>query len=362
MKKYLVGGAVRDKLLGLEPKEKDWVVVNSSPEELISLGYKQVGKNFPVFLHPKTFEEYALARVEKKVNTGHQGFEFNTEKSVTLEQDLLRRDLTINAIAEDGDNKLIDPFNGLKDIENRELRHVSDAFSEDPLRVFRVARFYASLSEYNFKIHDSTYIAMQSIVDSGEIESLSRERLWGEFSKAFSTKEPYKFFEALINSGTAKKYFPEVVDNEILKKKIIYFAKQNISKDIFISLIGFSVDFLELFGFPKKIVDLYFIFNEFGAKFLSLELKKELVLNFLNELDAFRRPDRLYNFLIQINCFLDFHNQDENSKINIFDDILKNIESKINYGNLKNLNVAQIKQSVENTNLNIINKILSKNT
>ena len=362
MKKYLVGGAVRDKLLGLEPKEKDWVVGNSSAEELVSLGYKQVGKHFPVFLHPNTFEEHALARVEKKINKGHQGFEFNTGKSITLEEDLLRRDLTINAIAEDENNKLIDPYNGVKDIENRKLRHVSDAFSEDPLRVFRVARFYASLSDYNFTIHDSTYTEMKSIVDSGEIESLSKERLWEEFSKAFSTKEPWKFFEALINSGAAKKYFPEVIDNAILKKKIIYFNKQNISKDIFLSLIGFSVDFLELFGFPKKIIGLYFIFNEFGVKFLSLDLKKELVLNFLNELDAFRRPDRLYNLLIQINCFLDFHGKDEHSKINIFDSILKQIESKISYGDLTNLNVDQIKHSVENTNLNIINKILSKNT
>ena len=134
MKIYLVGGAVRDKILGIKPKERDWVVVNGSSQELIKLGYKQVGKNFPVFLHPVTSEEYALARIEKKIKEGHKGFEFNTSNEVTLEEDLLRRDLTINAIAEDEDGNVIDPYNGIKDIEDRTLRHVSKAFTEDPLR------------------------------------------------------------------------------------------------------------------------------------------------------------------------------------------------------------------------------------
>ena len=152
MKIYLVGGAVRDKLLGITPKEKDWVVVGSNQAELLKLGYKQVGKQFPVFLHPKTSEEYALARVEKKIGKGHKAFEFNTNEKVSLEEDLQRRDLTINAIAQDEKGELIDPFKGISDIENRIFRHVSDAFLEDPLRVFRVARFYAVFKEYEFKI------------------------------------------------------------------------------------------------------------------------------------------------------------------------------------------------------------------
>ena len=177
MKIYLVGGAIRDHLLGLEPVERDWVVVDSEQKELLSLGYKQVGKHFPVFLHPDTSEEYALARVEKN-QKGHKGFEFTANKDVTLEQDLQRRDLTINAIAQDENGNYIDPYNGILDLEKRIMRHVSDAFIEDPLRVFRVARFYAKYKEHGFIIHESTYKIMQKISASNEIDTLSRERLW----------------------------------------------------------------------------------------------------------------------------------------------------------------------------------------
>ena len=206
MKIYLVGGAVRDKLLGITPKEKDWVVVGSNQAELLKLGYKQVGKQFPVFLHPKTSEEYALARVEKKIGKGHKAFEFNTNEKVSLEEDLQRRDLTINAIAQDEKGELIDPFKGISDIENRIFRHVSDAFLEDPLRVFRVARFYAVFKEYEFKIHDSTIEIMRKIVKSGEIDFLSKERLWGELSEAFNSKNPWMFFQVLIDIDFSKSY------------------------------------------------------------------------------------------------------------------------------------------------------------
>ena len=358
MKVYLVGGAIRDKLLGLTPKEKDWVVVNSNPSQLIELGYKQVGKKFPVFLHPETFEEYALARLEKKTNKGHKGFEFDTSESVTLEQDLLRRDITINAIAQDDNGDLIDPHNGITDLENRIIRHVSDAFSEDPLRIFRVARFYCVLSDYNFTIHEATYEVMKNIVKSGEIEDLSRERLWTELSKAFNSKNPWKFFDVLIKTNAAEKYFPEVMSNDLIRKKIIYFSNTNIEKDIFLSILGFSVDFIELFGFPKKIIDLYFIFNEFITKFISLEMQDKSILNFLNSLDAFRRPERLKAFLIQAQYFIDFHKMKEGEKINIFIKINNIIENKIDYGNLTNKNVEDIKRNIENINLNIINSIL----
>ena len=322
MKTYLVGGAVRDKLLGIEPKEKDWVVVESNQQELLNLGYKQVGKKFPVFLHPETFEEYALARIERKTEVGHKGFEFDTSKSVTLKQDLLRRDLTINAIAEDHKGILIDPYNGINDLENRLLRHVSDAFSEDPLRVFRVARFYATLNKYNFKIHKTTFKAMKEIVNSGEIELLSRERLWIELSKSFDTKYSWMFFEALILSNVAAKYFPEIINNDLLKRKIMYFSKIDIDKNIFLSIVGFSLDFIDLFGFPKKITDLYFI------------------------------------FLTQVKYYIDFHEMRENNKLDIFNRLHKSLVNKIDYGDLKNQDIKDIKKKIKDINLSVINLVL----
>ena len=358
MKTYLVGGAVRDKLLGIEPKEKDWVVVESNQQELLNLGYKQVGKKFPVFLHPETFEEYALARIERKTEVGHKGFKFDTSKSVTLKQDLLRRDLTINAIAEDHKGILIDPYNGINDLENRLLRHVSDAFSEDPLRVFRVARFYATLNKYNFKIHKTTFEAMKEIVNSGEIELLSRERLWVELSKSFDTKNSWMFFEALILSNVAAKYFPEIINNDLLKRKIMHFSKIDIDKDIFLSIAGFSLNFIDLFGFPKKITDLYFIFNEFSAKFLSLKLDAKDILYFLNALDAFRRPERLKIFLTQVKYFIDFHEMRENNKLDIFNRLHKSLVNKIDYGDLKNKDIKDIKKKIEDINLSVITLVL----
>ncbi len=360
MKIYLVGGAIRDKLLGLEPKEKDWVVINSSPQELLNLGYKQVGKDFPVFLNPHTTEEYALARKERKVNKGHQGFEFDISSIVTLEQDLLRRDLTINAIAQDEEGGLIDPYNGIADIENKVLRHVSEAFTEDPLRVFRLARFYAKLYSYNFNIHDSTYKIIERIVNSGEIETLSPERLWGELSKAFNTPDPWMFFEVLIKSKVAEKYIPEILHNNLLKEKILFFSKKNIEKNMFLSIAGFSNNFVTLFGFPKKILDIYFMYNEFQPKFFSLQMQSEKILSFLNTLDAFRRPERLKIFLKQIKYSTNFSQINKDLKLSIFFELSEIIEKKINYGDLINIEVEKIKRKIEKINLNLISSVLSK--
>ena len=182
MKIYLVGGAVRDQLLGLPVKEKDWVVVGSTPNEMRKNKFKQVGKDFPVFIHPKTGEEYALARTERKSGHGYTGFEFDTNPNVTLEEDLERRDLTINAIAQDEDGTLIDPFNGQEDIKNKKLRHVSDAFSEDPLRVLRIARFKANLQ--NFEVDPKTMDKVREVINSGELEYLTGERIWLELYKS----------------------------------------------------------------------------------------------------------------------------------------------------------------------------------
>ena len=182
MKIYKVGGAVRDSLLGIDSKDNDWVVIGSTVEEMLAKGFKKVGKNFPVFLHPITKEEYALARTEKKTGKGYKGFDFVFTPNITLEEDLMRRDLTINAIAEDENGKIIDPFNGRTDLKNKTLKHISDAFYEDPLRALRIARFSAQLN--GFKIHTDTKKALQKISDENELEYLTRERVWEETIKA----------------------------------------------------------------------------------------------------------------------------------------------------------------------------------
>ncbi len=197
MKIYLVGGAVRDKLLGLPVKDRDWVVVGASAEEMLELGYEQVGKDFPVFLHPQTKEEYALARTERKTGTGHTGFSINASPEVTLEEDLLRRDLTINAMAEDEDGNLIDPYGGREDIHNKILRHVSDAFSEDPLRVLRVARFSARFAHLGFEVAQETLQMMQQLVNNSELNTLPPERVWQEVRRALSEQTPAFFFLTL---------------------------------------------------------------------------------------------------------------------------------------------------------------------
>ncbi len=209
MKVYLVGGAVRDRLLGIaeDTTDKDWVVVGSSVAEMLDLGYRQVGKEFPVFLHPGTQEEYALARLERKVGKGYKGFEFDTSQQVTLEQDLSRRDLTINAMAE-RNGKLIDPFNGQDDLDNGLLRHVSDAFSEDPVRVLRVARFAARFKPFGFKVAHKTHRLMKDMVVSGEVDALTPERVFKELDKALSYETPSAFFKVLSACGADKKVFP----------------------------------------------------------------------------------------------------------------------------------------------------------
>ncbi len=210
MKTYLVGGAVRDKLLGLEPKERDWVVVGSSPDEMLKLGYKPVGKDFPVFLHPETKEEYALARTERKTAPGYTGFSFHAAPDVTLEEDLLRRDLTINAIAMDDDGSLIDPFNGQDDLEAGLLKHVSAAFSEDPVRILRIARFAARFTKFGFKVAHGTNKLMRNMVDNGEVDALVAERVWKELASALAESNPEAFFKVLRGCGALAKLFPEI--------------------------------------------------------------------------------------------------------------------------------------------------------
>ncbi|WP_223427375.1 multifunctional CCA addition/repair protein [Alcanivorax limicola] len=207
---YLVGGAVRDDLLGLPIKERDWVVVGATPEQLHTLGYTPVGRDFPVFLHPQSKEEYALARTERKAGTGYHGFAFNAAPDVTLEDDLVRRDLTINAMARKPGGPLVDPHGGLEDLKARRLRHVSPAFAEDPLRVLRVARFAARYHWLGFTVADDTLALMRQLSDSGELATLAPERIWKETEKALTEQTPEVYFQVLEQCGALTVLFPEL--------------------------------------------------------------------------------------------------------------------------------------------------------
>jgi tRNA nucleotidyltransferase (CCA-adding enzyme) len=210
MKIYLVGGAVRDKLLGLPVQDRDYVVVGATPEEMVAQGFKPVGADFPVFLHPQTKEEYALARTERKSGRGYKGFTVYAAPDVTLEDDLTRRDLTINAMAEDEAGTLVDPFGGAADLRAGILRHVSPAFAEDPVRVLRVARFAARYADRGFRVADETFTLMRQLVDSGEVDHLVAERVWQELEGALGEKTPARFFETLRACGALARLFPEI--------------------------------------------------------------------------------------------------------------------------------------------------------
>ena len=207
---FLVGGAIRDRLLGREVDEFDYVVVGARPDDLLALGFCQVGKDFPVFLHPQTKDEYALARTERKTGPGYHGFAVHADPDVTLDEDLRRRDLTINALAQDSDGALIDPYGGLADLEARVLRHVSPAFAEDPVRILRVARFAARFADRGFRVADETMHLMRQMVAAGEVDALVSERVWQELSKALGESRPSVFFETLRGCGALQRLFPEL--------------------------------------------------------------------------------------------------------------------------------------------------------
>jgi len=210
MEMYLVGGAVRDELLGLAVRERDWVVVGATPAQMLRLGFRQVGKDFPVFLHPESGEEYALARTERKQGPGYYGFEVHADPDVTLEQDLLRRDLTINAMARDAQGRLFDPYGGQADLQGKLLRHVSPAFAEDPVRVLRVARFHARFAPLGFSIAAETAQLMRDLARSGELDALVAERVWQETERALSEPEPQLYFQTLRDCGALRALFPEI--------------------------------------------------------------------------------------------------------------------------------------------------------
>lgn len=314
MEVFLVGGAVRDELLGKTVVEKDWVVVGATPQEMIKQGYIQVGKDFPVFLHPSTKEEYALARTERKTGRGYTGFHVYTSPEVTLEEDLARRDLTINAIAKDKKGKLIDPFGGSEDIEKRVLRHVSPAFVEDPLRVLRVARFATRFNELGFKIAPKTMKLMQEIVSAGEMEHLVADRVWSEMDKAFSEKDTWVFFDVLKKTHAMDVLFPMLLEDRKAYKQAYSNLKEACEKQAskVIKLAVFLYPFAQASGDDKFITafcEKYRVSNEYrtAASLIARangDFKKVLdthgakaMLSFLEKMDVFRRPAHLVLFL-----------------------------------------------------------------
>jgi tRNA nucleotidyltransferase (CCA-adding enzyme) len=292
VKTYVVGGAVRDELLGLPVQDRDHVVVGSTPEEMARLGYKPVGKDFPVFLHPKTHEEYALARTERKSGRGYKGFTVHAAPDVTLEEDLKRRDLTINAMAKAEDGTLIDPFGGKKDLESKILRHVSEAFAEDPVRILRVARFAA---RFGFQVADETMALMKQMVQSGEADSLVAERVWQEFAKGLGEKEPGKMLDVLDRSGLAAKLLPEV------KVRPKAFSG---SIPVRFALLAWPMSEAEAESLsarlraPNEVRELALLASR-NRIFLKEagNASPQALLEFLKRADAFRRPERFAELL-----------------------------------------------------------------
>lgn len=316
MKIYLVGGAVRDQLLNLPVKERDWVVTGASVDDMLRLGYQRVGKEFPVFLHPETHEEYALARMERKVKPGYKGFELDTSLGVTLEEDLLRRDLTINAMALDLETKtIIDPYNGQKDLAAKLLRHVSPAFAEDPVRILRVGRFLARYAALGFHVAPETNALMNDMVKSGEVQALVAERVWKELERSLGEKHPDKFFEVLESCGAMPILFPELIEP----------ATQHIDKNsnnwlAFLTAIQTTNDtavrlavlmhnspdsknkiaaLANRYRLPTHYRELAVITAQFYKDALMAKvLPAEDLLNLLSGLDVFRRENRFLQFLL----------------------------------------------------------------
>lgn len=387
MKVYLVGGAVRDKLLGIPVKEKDWVVVGSTPQEMRDKGYKQVGKDFPVFINPKTGEEYALARTERKSGHGYTGFEFDTNPNVTLEEDLARRDLTINAIAQDEDGTLIDPFNGQEDIKNKKLRHVSDAFSEDPLRVLRVARFKANLK--NFEITKETLQKIEEVIISNEMKYLTGERIWLELIKSH---DPLRFFFALkdISPETLLDIFPHATiksdkqpsidkyTGDIIHDEIKYMTKEEVDR-VFDRRMVNHPDYLD---WPKYVQISYllwlFVPPDSNAMDVALEnisapneckelskllyfnvlvgfelneIEPDGLLRFIKKLDI-RKEERLKNYLMIKKGEHDIYNK------LLIEDLICDIKSFKLDNKDQNKSGEEIQKIVENAHLEIVNKHL----
>jgi tRNA nucleotidyltransferase (CCA-adding enzyme) len=340
MKVYLVGGAVRDQQLEIPVTERDWCVVGATPDDLERDGYKRVGKDFPVFLHAQTGEEYALARTERKTAAGYHGFSFNTSPDITIEEDLERRDLTINAMAIDDAGKLVDPYGGQNDIREKKLRHVSDAFSEDPVRVLRVAKFAARFAELGFEVAPETMAMMKAMVGNGEVDALVPDRVWKETQEALAGRDPHTFFAVLRDCGALRSVYPEIDalfgvpqpakwhpeidcgvhtlmvlqqatllsrDADVRFAALVHdLGKATTPKEHLPSHNGHERRSVKLvrnlcqrLPVPKSFRELGLLAAEFhGHCHRAFELRPETVLKVLERTDAFRREDRFEKFLL----------------------------------------------------------------
>ncbi|WP_297790932.1 multifunctional CCA tRNA nucleotidyl transferase/2'3'-cyclic phosphodiesterase/2'nucleotidase/phosphatase [uncultured Marinobacter sp.] len=316
METYLVGGAVRDELLSLEVKDRDWVVVGATPEEMLKQGFKQVGADFPVFLHPDTREEYALARTERKAGRGYHGFTVYSAPDVTLEDDLQRRDLTINAMAMSTSGALIDPFNGKADIEARLLRHVSEAFAEDPLRILRTARFAARLAPMGFRVADSTLQLMQKMTASGEVDHLVPERVWQEIQRALHENDPATFFEVLQASDALSVLIPELSDTSTLASALrslnCVCATDADTATRFAVLLAHLPESqasqrAQALKAPNDCQDLARLASRLAPQVREQSdggMTEQGLLTLLDEADTWRRPDRFQRLLAALTCTL----------------------------------------------------------
>ncbi|MBT8632789.1 polynucleotide adenylyltransferase [Polynucleobacter paneuropaeus] len=310
MKTYAVGGAIRDTLMGIPAHDIDYVVVGATAEEMVAEGFRPVGKDFPVFLHPATQAEYALARTERKTGAGYKGFVFHADPSVTLEQDLERRDLTINAMAqelsENGEwvGPIIDPFNGQEDLAKKILRHVSDAFAEDPLRLLRVARFAARFPE--FIVADETLLAIKAIVRSGELAALSSERIWQELARGLTATKPMRMFQVLLDAGAAKLLLPSGLNAQLIDeqqretlRKYLRITPSVLEERCAVVLMNLSATEIrawsEAVKMPNEVRDFSEIFSELKRLLKHRGEKKSSaseILAWFNRADVWRKPER----------------------------------------------------------------------
>jgi len=301
MQIFKVGGAVRDRLLGRPVTDIDWVVVGATAEQMHTLGYRPVGADFPVFLHPKTGEEYALARTERKSGHGYSGFVFHASPDVTLEQDLIRRDLTINAMAEDDDGNVVDPYHGQADLEQRILRHVSPAFAEDPLRVLRVARFAARYAETGFTVAADTLELMRKLSESGELQALTAERSWKEIARALMENQPQVFIQVLHDCGALKQLMPEL---DALPTERLGALEQAARHEQPLTVrwaclaggLGKAIN--ERFKVPRDCQELAMLVGQYGEDGQrALQLDAAQLLELLQGFDVYRRPQRFEEFI-----------------------------------------------------------------
>ncbi|AJC50195.1 tRNA nucleotidyltransferase [Coxiella endosymbiont of Amblyomma americanum] len=302
MKIYLVGGAIRDELLGIPVKEKDWVVIGATPEVMVNSGFKPIGKEFPVFLHPQTREEYALARVEHKISKGYKGFSIYAAPDIALEEDLKRRDLTINAMAKTLTGKIIDPYGGQKDIQKKIFRHVSPAFREDPVRILRLARLSTKFPE--FSVHPKTLKLMREMVKAGEVNTLVPERVWQELVRALANKNPVRFFTVLHDCGALAILFSSLrLDNKGMRA-LISIVNQTLSPVIRFAVLlsDLSLEAIQKLTLQYHIPNEYYNLSIMISKFQRLyryidQMNAKELLNFILKTDALRRDKRFEQFL-----------------------------------------------------------------